>query len=349
MLKIGLVSPFLPEKDGIAIYSNNLINSLGKNRKEVITIGRKESKAEHIIDFKSFSFKKDLEKIIKEERLNLIHIQYVASFFSKIGNLNLIKALNLDIPFVVTLHEVNYSIGSTKDKVLELIERSIIKKSKAVIAHTPKQKEFLEKKYKSNNIHCIYHGLNIEGMHERKDNNMLCFGMISKGKGVKYLIRAMEFLPTCNLVITGRFVDKKTEREIKNELKNSRSNIKSEFGWIEESKKSYYYNQADLVVLPHIWAPYQSGILHNAISYGIPVVATKTGALWEMVDKFKFGEIVEPKNPKELAKGIKTVFENYEEYRTGIIKYRNEANWPKVAKNHLELYQKINTVIGKNP
>ena len=103
-MKIGLLSPFLPEKDGIAIYSNNILKGLGKNKKYIITIGRKGSNADYIVNFKSFSLKNKLKEIIKKEGLDAIHIQYVASFFSKyFFNYNLIMALCLPTPTIVTL------------------------------------------------------------------------------------------------------------------------------------------------------------------------------------------------------------------------------------------------------
>ncbi len=342
-LKIGLLSPFLPEKDGIAIYSDNLLRGLSKNRKNIVAIGRKGSKADYTINFKSFSLKKELEKIIKKEKLDMIHIQYVATFFSKYFlNYNLIRALNLSIPTIVTLHEVHYSTKGLRNKILELIEKEIIKKADKIVVHTPKQKEFLEKKYKTKKITTIYHGMRLNNIPERKNKqNILCFGMISHGKGVPYLINAMKFLPEYNLTIAGKFVDKKTKEEVMATLKKSTSNIKTDFEWVSEEKKEKYYKDADIVVLPHIWAPYQSGILHNSVAWGLPVVVTKVGALWEMVDKFKLGEIVKPKNSKAIADGVIKVFRNYSSYKKGINNYRKNANWSRIGEKHLRLYKSL--------
>ena len=102
----------------------------------------------------------------------------------------------------------------------------------------------------------------------------------------------------------------KSKDEVLSALKESKSNIKTDFGWVEEHKKAQYYKNSNLVVLPHIWAPYQSGILHNSIAWGLPIVVTKVGALWEMVALFKFGEIVKSKSTKAIAEGIKKVFEH---------------------------------------
>jgi glycosyltransferase involved in cell wall biosynthesis len=341
MLKIGLISPYIPEKDGIAIYSDNLLNGLSKKRRQLITIGMKGNKTDYTVDFKSFSLKKELEKIIKKEKLSLIHIQYVATLFGKYNlNLNLINALTLPIPVIVTLHEVQYSTKGLKNKILSCIENEIIKKANKVIVHTSNQKKFLEKKYKTNKITHIYQGLNLHSLKRKTNKNIIFFGMISQGKGLKYLIKAMQYLPDYNLTIAGRFVNRKIEKNIKNELKKTKlNNLKIDFGWINELKKEKYYMNSDLVVLPYIWAPYQSAIMQDAISWGLPLVVTDVGALNEIVRQFKLGEIVKVKNPKAIAEGIKIVFKNYDEYKGGITKYRKAANWSIVAEKHFKLYK----------
>lgn len=340
MLKIGLVSPFPQEKDGIAIYSDNLLKGLNEKRSHIITIGMKGNKADYTIEFKSFFLKKKLEKIIKKERLNLIHIQYVATLFGKYNlNLNLINSLTLSVPVIVTLHEVQYSTKGLKNKIVSRIEKEIIKIAKRIIVHTPNQKQFLEHKYKTSKITYINQGLNLHPLKKKTSKNIIFFGMISQGKGLKYLIRAMQYLPDYNLMIAGRFVNTKIEKNIKNELRKSKTNnIKTNFGWIDELKKEKYYKNSDLVVLPYIWAPYQSAIMQDAISWSLPLVVTDIGALKEMINQFRLGEVVKAENPKAIAKGINTVFKNYDKYKKGIKKYRKIANWQVVAEKHFRIY-----------
>jgi glycosyltransferase involved in cell wall biosynthesis len=343
MLKIGLLSPFLPEKDGLAIYADNLLRNLGKRKKQVTTIGRKGSKADYIVNFRSLTLKKDLERIIKKEKLDLIHVQYVAAFFSKwLLNYNLISALELPVPTIVTLHEVQYSANGLRNSLLARIERGIIKHADRIIVHTPRQKRFLENKYGTRKVTLIYHGVRLNSVPKKNNaKNLLCFGMISEGKGVKYLIKAMEYLPKFKLTIAGRFVNKKIKNEILQELKKPSSGINRDFGWISEKKKAEYFRNAGIVILPHTWAPYQSGILHNAVAWGLPVVATRTGALYEIVEMFKLGAIVPPRNPKSLAEGIRKISKNYKTYGKGIKRYRDAASWPEIAKQHWDLYEKI--------
>ncbi len=345
-MKIGLLTPYLSDQCGIAIYSHNLIqHNLDKKVKMVVIGNEKSDRADYQLNFKSFSLKKKLKEIIKKEKIDLIHVQHNFGYFSKFFNYNLLQIFSLKIPMVVTLHEVEYSNKGIKNKILNFIENKIVKKVTKVIVHTEKAQQFLEQKYKKKNIRCIYHGLELMSMGKRMDKNILFFGFITPSKGLEYLIQAMTYLPDYHLTIVGS-IPPEINGDYKNKLnyeikKNKLKNVHLTIGWTPQEEKWNYYKKADVIVLPHVWAPYQSGILHNALSCGKPVVVSKVGSLYEMVEKFKFGEIVEPKNPKALAYGIKKVFENYTFYTNGIKKYRNLANWTTVMNEHLKLYQKL--------
>ncbi len=345
-MKIGLVSRFPPEKCGIAIYSQNLASKLNNLKCKVIRIGTKNSDADYKIDLKSFTLKEKLKEIAEKEKLDLIHFQYIAAsqFYGgkKNLNLNFIRALKQDVPVVVTLHEVQQSKNSLRELVLSLLQEHILKRAGYVIAHTPGQKRFLEKEYKAHNVSCIYMGIQLKKEHTRNHKNILFFGMINKGKGVEYIIRAMEILKHCKLMIVGEIVDKKYGKDILKLIKESKNNnITSKFAWVSEESKEKYFRNADLVVFPYVWSPYQSAVLSDAVSYSLPVVVTKTGVIWELVEIFRFGEIVEPKNPRALVNAIRTVFNNYNKYKQGISKYRKAANWGAVAKEHIKLYKKL--------
>ena len=108
-----------------------------------------------------------------------------------------------------------------------------------------------------------------------------------------------------------------------------------------EREKEAYYRWADVIVLPYTWAPYQSGIVTDAAAHGVPVVVTKVGSLWEMTDLFHAGEVVEPKNAKALAAGIRKAMSNYKKYAKGINDYRQAASWQASAKKHIMLYKRI--------
>jgi len=342
-MKIGMVSKFMPEKDGIAIYTENLCKELEKIC-DVVKIGDLSSRsADYRLNFKSFLLKQQLQKIIEKEKLDVLHVQYIAAFFGRHTlNLNLLQALSQKIPVVVTMHEVHYNYEGynfLRKKALAFLEKEVVRKSTIVIAHTPQQRDFLARKYKVQNVLCIYHGLELVEWKSKHGNQIIFFGKISRKKGLEMLIRAMKLLPEFRLHIMGSFVDKKHEKHIRKMLLNA-ENITTRFGWVSNEERWNNIKHADLMVLPYLQAQYQSGPMHNAVSVGIPVVVTKTGALHEMVENFKFGEIVD-KNPKALAKGIKQAMKHYEKYAKGLDTYRKEANWKRIAEKHHDMYRNL--------
>lgn len=342
-MKIGIVSKFMPEKDGIAIYSENLCRELQKLC-SVVKIGDEKSEsADYKVNFTSFRLKQQLQRIIDKEKIELLHIQYIGAYFGrKTLNLNLLQALSQKIPVICTMHEVHYNYEGynfMRKKVLAFLEKEIVKKSDTAIAHTMQQKQFLQRKYKAANVECIYHGLEIVSSKKTHDKKILFFGKISRKKGLEILIKAMKMLPDFKLKIVGSFTDKKHEAQIRKMTANA-PNITTRFGWVSNDERWKHFREADIVALPYIQAQYQSGTLHNAVSAGLPVVVTRTGALHEMVEQFKFGEIAD-RTPETIAEGIKKATANYDEYKKGLEAYRKEANWKTVAEKHAELYEKI--------
>lgn len=338
-MKIGMVSRFLPEKDGIAIYTENLVKNL-KNT-NIIKIGTLKSNAKYRLKFNSAYFCKKLKEIIKKERVELIHFQYIAPWYGKYSlNYPLVKALRtIKMPKIVTLHEVQYSNKGLKNKILERIEKKIVKYADKVITHTDQQAEFINKKYNINKAECVYMGVNIKKNKPEKGKNILFFGMMGKGKGIVDLINAKTHLPDYKLKIAGRPVTKDYKKRILKAAKNKDIDIK--LGWVSEKEKDSLYKWANIVVLPYRWAPYQSAVLHDALSYSIPVVVTKIGAVWEIVDKFKAGTVIKPQKSREIVYGINTTLKNYNKYIKGIRNYQKKANWVNIGKKYVNIYKGI--------
>ncbi len=350
-MKIGLVSKFLPQQDGIAIYAESLCEEYKKSKEvRIIKVGSQGSKADYLIDFSSFSLYSAIKKIVEKESLDAVHFQYIAPWYGRIScNLSVVLALRkiekeLNIPTIVTLHEVQYKPDSAgiKSKVLSWIEGKVVRYASAIIVHTPKQAEFINRKYRTGKARCIYMGIAKKGV-AKKGKHVLFFGMISQGKGAKDLISAGNYLPEYKITIRGNPVTRRDEQEMKEA--GRRFNIK--LGWASEKEKEALYKSANIVVLPYRWGPYQSAVLHDALSYGIPTVVTKVGAVWEIVSRFKTGEIVPARNPKMLAEGIKKVFAQYKTYTRGIKKYQAAAEWKQSAKKHYKVYREAGKAIKK--
>lgn len=343
-MKIGMVSKFPEQEDGIAIYSDSLCGELDELGIGVVRIGDKLSTASnYAVDFKSLSLGSQLRQIVEKESLDLLHIQYVAPHFGKFSlNLGLLLALRQRVPVVVTLHEVHTAASNLKEKVLCFLQKLIVKKSGAVIVHARYQKEFLQLKYKKKQALHILHGLVLRQIHRLNGKRLLFFGMLGHGKGVEYLIRAMNELPDFTLTVAGKVVTAGYQQILRSAAsENKLGNVRIDIRWVPEAEKWQLIESSDIMVFPYVWAPYQSGALHNAFSCGVPVVVTDAGAIAEVVKDYRCGRVVEQRSPKAIASGVKGVLSNYALYQGGVQAYREEANWGKVAEKHAESYNEV--------
>ena len=136
--------------------------------------------------------------------------------------------------------------------------------------------------------------------------NILFFGSLDQWKGIEVLIQAMELLtpmlPGVELKIAGGSRDPDYYRS----LPYTYSNISWDIRRQSDNDVQRLFSWADIVVLPYIEAS-QSGVLHLAQSFAVPVVATRVGALPETINEGETGLLVPPSNPAELASAMHTL------------------------------------------
>ena len=360
-LKVGMLSMFAPEKDSVAqVYSENLLKNANHAKATYIKIGTPGSDADYKVNFKSFGLARDVKRILLKEQLEVLHIQYIAPHFGKrTFNLNVLPLLKIGIPTITTLHEVHYPqqgslIARARRAILTGVERAIVKNSTLVNVHTPGQKDFLEEHYGVDNALNIVTGLNPKPFHERHGKNILFFGLFSPGKGIEHLLGALDMLAGCNVRIVGSIPTpacKRYHAKIRRMLDGRDFPIEVFFKlWFSEKEKAEHFGWADAGVAPYVWGPYHSGAVQDAAEYGIPVVVTRIGAIWEMVEKFRFGEVIPAKNPQAIGDGLAKVFSNYNSYRKGLSAYRNFATWEHAAAKYGEAYRDaLKRFNGLNP
>jgi glycosyltransferase involved in cell wall biosynthesis len=71
-----------------------------------------------------------------------------------------------------------------------------------------------------------------------------------------------------------------------------------------------FYRKARLLVVPSVWMETFGAVAGEAMSHGLPVIASKRGALEEVVDNCVTGFHFEPGNVNELVEKIRLVFTN---------------------------------------
>lgn len=140
-----------------------------------------------------------------------------------------------------------------------------------------------------------------------QDEVALFFGYIREYKGLDVLFEAWPqvtpFRSAARLLVAGDPVQLGPERRQELERWATRLGAVHRFGYIPFSDVSRYFAAADVLVMPYRHIS-QSGVLFLALSLGLPVVATKVGALPEMLDDGDSALLVSPESPDDLARAL---------------------------------------------
>jgi glycosyltransferase involved in cell wall biosynthesis len=74
--------------------------------------------------------------------------------------------------------------------------------------------------------------------------------------------------------------------------------------YVSDEEADAFFRRADVVVLPYRSSS-QSGVLHMAMGYGLPVVVTNVGGLADAAASYPGAEVVEANSPPALLDGIR--------------------------------------------
>jgi glycosyltransferase involved in cell wall biosynthesis len=169
---------------------------------------------------------------------------------------------------------------------------------------------------------------------------VLLFGRLEPYKGLDVLVAAMRALwdegGRAELVVAG---DGPLAAEVPDDPR-----IVRRLGYIDEAEVLPLLRSATVVVLPYIQGS-QSGVGLRAIAAGIPVVASRVGALPDLVDDP--GWLVAPGDPAALAAALERALAHTEADRARIWQRARDAfSWDAVAARQLELYREL---LGAGP
>lgn len=129
-------------------------------------------------------------------------------------------------------------------------------------------------------------------------------GLVREYKGVDVLLRAAARLTTdYRLDIIGEFYDKPDSyHALHSELKLG-DRVRIDNRYLSDKEMADRIHAADAIVLPYRQAT-QSGIAMAALAGGAPIIATKTGALKDIVIEGENGILAEPDDIHSLADAI---------------------------------------------
>lgn len=305
-------------KDG-----NTLSQKLsGKNIK---TVALENSEREINIkkDFKTF---RDLIKIIKEEKPNIIHFN--SSKVGLLGSLvvlyfkilNLFRTSNFEFRALFTSHgwAFNEQGRSVFSKIVfylgHYLTVLICDKTIAVSEKTKKDVSFLP--FIENKINVIHNGINnfdtldknearlILTNKEKEKIILFSLSELHPNKGIDVALKALSLLPkeTREKLIYTVAGDGEERKKLEKYISDLGIGESVKFlGFVSDAKK--LLPGADIFLFPSRTENLPYAVL-EAGSAGLPIIATSVGGIPEIIRDMQNGILIHAKNPKEIAEAI---------------------------------------------
>jgi D-inositol-3-phosphate glycosyltransferase len=302
-----------------------------------------------------------LKSLLDAHRKKIVLVHYHFFNYGQLEKLCVSLALFLRFKVVVTAHDVeSFAVeqsSSAANRILSSCDR--------VIAHNlVSRRELIEKvKLPTEKVLVIPHGNYLNAIHDgppfteaRKVLKLpsgcpviLFFGQIKKVKGLDILLNSLapvvEKFPDVKLIIAGKVwkddFSKYKRLIIKNNLTE---NVDLHIRYINDYEIPYFFNSANLVVLPYRKI-YQSGVLLMAMSYGVPVLASDINGMTEIITNGQNGFTFQSENPKDLEKALIEILSNPELFKAIKEKAYKTINqdydWNKIGKLTSDCYKGI--------
>jgi glycosyltransferase involved in cell wall biosynthesis len=149
----------------------------------------------------------------------------------------------------------------------------------------------------------------------------------------------LERLPEAKFVIAGRGSALEAERA--KLLAHPQVELKDYY--IETAEVAQLYSEASINLAPYIEAS-QSGVIASGYAFDVPAIASRLGALPEVVIHEENGLLIEPNDPKALAEAILRLLQDHEFRHRMQLEVRKWAegplSWQSIADKTVEVYSK---------
>ena len=346
---------FIKECSSLAkIYDVNLVvaDGLGdeeKNGVNIFDVGKVEGRFNRILKTTKMVLKKAIALDSDIYHMHDSELIPVGLKLKKLGK-KVIFDSHEDVPKEILvktyLHKFILQFISTSFAMYEKIK---LKKFHYIITATPKLKEkFLKINPKSMDVNNfpIVEELSNSVLWEERKNEVCYIGAISTSRGIKEIVKSLDYYKGATLNLGGKFSEPLVEREVKSYDSWGKVNY---FGYINRDKVSNILNEskAGLVTL-HDKPSYKDALPVKMFEYmlaSIPVISSNN-VLWKsIIDQHQCGICVNPLDPKEIANAIQYIIENPKEAeimgQNGKKAVLDVYNWENEEKKLFEIYKEI--------
>ena len=263
------------------------------------------------------------------------------------------------LPLVLTIHmslRHTLAVSDLRSSVFKTlggpIERWGEHSAEAVLVITPRlHRLLLSEGVEEDRLHLIPPGVNpslFEGPFEDPFSGVgrpriLLVGRLAPQKGVSTLVEAAGLLkdPSAKVLLVGDGSERpKLEREAKRIGVGDRVRFE---GFVAHERRPAALVHADLLVLPSLYEELGT-VLLEAMQAGLPVVASKTGGIPDVIEDGVNGMLVLPGEPEALARAIDRFLADRDLARRlseGAQQRAKDYDWEVLAERVLAVYQGV--------
>lgn len=262
------------------------------------------------------------------------------------------------VPLLITSHGTDAFL---ENKNLKKINSFVVKQADFITANSQATRYRLLKGKQSKKCEIIPMGVNCkqfkplpQAILSRFKNKLglgnkkiiLFVGRITNNKGIFKLVNAMPSILKKNkkahLLVIGSGQINKLKRAIRQ--LGLEKNITT-LGQMKHSQLVYYYNIADVMVLPSLKIEGLGVVILEAFACQTPVVASQIGGIPEIITDKKTGLLIKKVDNKALTETLSKIL-NQKSFSQKLAanafqKLKLNYDWPVVAKRFDNLYQKL--------
>lgn len=376
---VGYVSSYPPRRCGIATFTQDLVNAVGKfnplNKAEIIPVIDDGSSYEYESNIKCQIVQSDFQGYMKAVDyinrldLNLVNIQHEFGLFGGEEGEYIVHLIQkIKKPVVTTLHTILPNPSLKMEKVVQAIG----KYSDAVVVLTSYGAKLLIQRYniKPSKIFVIPHGvpevhfypsLRVKKILGLEDKIILStFGLINKGKGIEYVLSAIPKIikehPNILYLILGAThpqVKKREGESYREMLENKVKELEIE-GYVQFQNKFLPYDElikyliaTDVYITPYIQKDQiASGTLAYAVGCGKAVVSTPFIYAQELLSDNR-GMLIQFRDSDSIALAVNQILADVKLKSTlekNAYRFGRHMIWINVAKEYIKLFRRVNII-----
>ena len=302
----------------------------------------------------------EMKEIIKKGDFDVVHAHHA---FARMPLSDLSIARDLDIKGILTTHTISllpdYEYLWSPLSYGYPVYRIMLSKADEIIAVSDSARRFISH-FTDVPVRVIPNGVDTSRFRkmDRDDARefmgfgdepfFLYVGRLVTKKGLFTLLLAfrdvLKEIPKAKLRIAGKG---KLKPVLSSMSKVLGINGNVEFlGYVPDDALNPLFSSADVFVLPSSFGESFGIVILEAMASGTPVIGTKVGGIEEILEDGKYGVLVHPSDPSELACAMISMMSDRDIQekivKRALQKVRKEYDWRVVTKKVMKLYEKPN-------